>query len=250
MPVKILVPVSGGKDSQACLKLAVETHPANEVRGLFCDTQFEHPVTYRHVEWMANHYGVEIDTVCAGSVEDQCIKHGRFPGGGARFCTEELKIWPTKRYAKALAEQQGGFEIWYGMRLDESPERRTRYAGKVCDELYAPHEVMRKYPKYLEKLGVMMRLAILDWTEEDVKDFVGRQYLNPLYADGFERVGCFPCQAAGDAHKERAYQYDDFGREQYRKVIRIASQIGKNPFTSKGGQIRNNPDQGCLICAI
>lgn len=81
MAVKILVPVSGGKDS---LKLAVEHYPPGEVRGLFCDTQFEHPITYAHIEWMARHYGVEIDTVCAGSVEEQCIKHGRFPSFGAR----------------------------------------------------------------------------------------------------------------------------------------------------------------------
>ena len=67
--VRVLVPISGGKDSQACLKLALESYPADEVRGLFCDTQFEHPETYQHVERMREMYGVQIDTVCEGSVE-------------------------------------------------------------------------------------------------------------------------------------------------------------------------------------
>jgi 3'-phosphoadenosine 5'-phosphosulfate sulfotransferase (PAPS reductase)/FAD synthetase len=251
--VKVLVPVSGGKDSQACLKLAVEAHGPAVVRGLFCDTQFEHPLTYAHVEKMKAMYGVRIDTVTAGSVDEQCLKHERFPGGGARFCTEELKIWPTKWYCRALAIEQGGFEVWYGMRSDEGTERRTRYAGKVCDELYEPHEVMEKYPQYLGQIGVRFRLAVLHWSEADVKEFVGPENLNPLYPH-FDRVGCFPCQAAGDPHKEKAYRYDDFGRAQYQRVIRIAQVINKPVFTSKGGQARN-PDAthdgpGCMVCSI
>lgn len=36
---KIVVPVSGGKDSQACLKMVVEQFGADQVIGLFCDTR-------------------------------------------------------------------------------------------------------------------------------------------------------------------------------------------------------------------
>jgi len=136
MTVKILVPISGGKDSQASLKLALAFHPAEHVRALFCNTQFEHPLTYAHVEKLRTLYGnIQVDTVTAGSVEGECIKQGRFPGGGARFCTKDLKIIPTKKYCKALAEQQGeGFEVWYGMRFDES------HASRVCIS-----NILRKY---------------------------------------------------------------------------------------------------------
>lgn len=241
MPVKILVPISGGKDSQACLKLALCNYPAAQVRGLFCDTQFEHPITYQHVEKLRSLYGmVQIDTVCGGSVLGKSVKYGRFPGGGARHCTDELKIRETKIYCKALAEQQGsGFEVWYGMRSGESPERKKRYAGKVFDELYAPHEVLpSKYPKYLAKMGVMFRLAVLDWTESEVMAYLKGQH-NPLYDEGFPRVGCFPCLASGDKWKEKAFQYDDFGRQQAAKVAIVSAQIGKSVWTSKGGQERN-----------
>lgn len=153
--IKCLVPVSGGKDSQACLKLALEYFPREQIRGLFCDTRFEHPLTYAFVFDLMQKYGVEIDFISAGSVEEKCLKYGRFPGGGARHCTDELKIGPTKRYLKALAEKQGGFEVWYGMRSEESTDRAKRYAGKAPGDLYAPHEVMpSKYPQYLGKLGV------------------------------------------------------------------------------------------------
>lgn len=249
MTVKILVPISGGKDSQAALKLALQAYPAHEVRGLFCDTQFEHPITYQHVEKLRTLYGpVQIDTVTGGSVLEKALKYGRFPGGGARHCTDELKIRETKIYCKALVEAQGaGFEVWYGMRTDESNERAKRYAGKVCDELYAPHEVIpSKYPKYLAKMDVMFRLCILDWTEPEVFEFLAGEE-NPLYAEGFPRVGCFPCLASGDMWKEKAFALDDFGREQLARVTVVSAQIGKSVWTSKGGQQRNA--QCGLMCS-
>lgn len=263
--VRVVVPVSGGKDSQATLKLAARLYPAAEIRGLFCDTGFEHPLTYAHVEQLRKLYGnIRIDTVSAGTVEQQCLKHKRFPGGGARFCTEELKIRPTKLYCRALAieqgsrlqlkkkkiagSQEGGFEVWYGMRSDESDEREKRYFGKVCDEVYPPHEVIGKYPKYLDRLGVSFRLAVLDWTKRDVLDFLDGEE-NPLYAAGFDRVGCFPCGAAGDQYKEKAFTFDSFGRSQYQKIIRIGTVIGKSIWTSKGGKARNE-GAGCAVCSI
>lgn len=246
--IKVVIPLSGGKDSQACLELATKLFGLDEIRGLFCDTQFEHPKTYEHIKWMAAHYGIQVDTVTGGSVLEKSIKYRRFPGGGARHCTDELKIRETRIYCKALAEAQGGFEVWYGMRSEESHERATRYAGKISEDLHAPHEVMPgKYPKYLAKMGVMFRLPVLDWTEEEIFELLdGRQ--NPLYAEGFTRVGCFPCLASGDKNKEKAFNHDEFGRSQY-KVVRIVSeQIGKSIWTSKGGRERNEP--GCGLCSI
>jgi len=252
--IKVLVPISGGKDSQSCLKLALKAYPADEILGLFCDTQFEHPKTYAHVKHMGDMYGVKIETVCGGSVLEKSEKYKRFPGGGARHCTDELKIRETKIFTKELAEKQGGFEVWYGMRSDESHERRTRYAGKICDEVYEPHEILRKYPKYLGAMGVRFRLPILEWSTLDVLEFLDGEE-NPLYSEGFDRVGCFPCLASGDQWKEKAFNHDDFGREQYAKVQDMAEKIRANGgkgiiWTSQEGRFRNESGQGCLICQI
>ena len=76
----IIVPVSGGKDSQACLKMACETVGSQNVLGLFCDTKFEHPLTYQHITNLAQLYQVEIMRVSGGSVLDKCRKYQRFPG--------------------------------------------------------------------------------------------------------------------------------------------------------------------------
>lgn len=247
--MKVLVPISGGKDSQACLKLAVAKYGTSDVLGLFCDTQFEHPKTYAHVEKLKSLYGVTIQVVTGGSVLEKSLKYKRFPGGGARHCTDELKIKETKKFCIQLAKNIGGFEVWYGMRLNESHERKKRYIGKISEDLYEPHEIMpSKYPQYLGKMGVKFRLPILDWTTLDVLEYLeGEQ--NPLY-EVFDRVGCFPCLAAGDRTKELAFNYDEFGQQQYIKVMEVSEKIGKSVWTSKGMKFKYESGQGCLICQI
>lgn len=241
---EIIVPVSGGKDSQAVLKLAVEEYGSDKVLGLFCDTQFEHPLTYQQIEYLKDLYKVKIETITAGSVPEKVEKHNRFPSGRARHCTEELKIRPAKLFYNELADKQGGFEVWYGVRRKEGPTRAKRYADHVADELYYPHEYMKgKFPKYLGKKGVMIRLPIIDWFIKDVYDFVGDNYLNPLYSHGFDRVGCFPCLAAGKEQQDMAYSFDETGRKHNEIVIQLEEQIGT--YDRYG----NKNDPGCSFCS-
>jgi 3'-phosphoadenosine 5'-phosphosulfate sulfotransferase (PAPS reductase)/FAD synthetase len=267
-PVDIVVPISGGKDSQACMKLACELRDAAglHVIGLFCDTKFEHPWTYEHVKHIEQLYSVQILQAESTSVETEVLKYKRFPGGGARHCTSYLKIRIGKMFYKALAEMQGcGFEVWYGVRGNESAERSKRYANRVSEEVMAPHEFMpSNYPQYLGKMGVRIRLPVLEWTTEDVKAYIGDEDLNPLYSHGFDRVGCFPCLAGGDAWKVKAFEFDDFGKEQYVKVKDIEKRIGKSVFTSgvgkrwEEGKVAQSDQQdeacdsgsGCSFCAM
>jgi 3'-phosphoadenosine 5'-phosphosulfate sulfotransferase (PAPS reductase)/FAD synthetase len=253
---KCVVPISGGKDSQACAKLAVEHFGAQHVRGLFCDTQFEHPLTYSHVQHIAQLYAIRIDTVSRGSVPEQIKRYKKFPGGNARFCTYNLKIVPSREYYAELASAQcAGFEVWMGVRAAESAARAKRYAGKIGSDVMPLHEFMPKnYPKRLERLGVLARLPIIDWPTRAVFDFLQGD-VNPLYSDGFERVGCFPCLAAGDAHKERAFFYDETGRQHYRIARELEPLVGRPLFTSQRCRNRHNGAQadlfnGCSLCSI
>ena len=234
--------------------MALQDYDKDEVIGLFCDTQFEHPLTYAHIDKMREMYGVKIERITAGSVPEQVLKHKMFPGGGARFCTDRLKITPSRIFYKALAEKNGGFEVWLGMRTGESSARAKRYMDKINTETYPPHEALKSYPKYLHKMGVYFRLPVIDWETHDVFEFLSGEE-SPLYAKGCERVGCFPCLASADRKKEHDFVMDQFGREQRIIVAELERKIGKSIFTSKGGAMRNNENQddifsGCSFCAI
>lgn len=244
--IKCVVPLSGGKDSQSCAKLALKQFKPSEIIFLFCDTGFEHPITYAHVKKVSDDMGVLLITLSAGTVKEVCTKYKRFPGGGARHCTEELKIRPSKYFYKELANINGGFEVWCGVRTDESPERAKRYQHKVSADLYAPHDFMNKYPKYLEKMGVMFRLPVLDWSKSEIFYFLeGKE--NPLYAEGFDRVGCFPCLASGDEHQMRAFYYDEVGRKHFAIAEQIAEIAGREVLTTKKYR---GQGPGCALCSI
>ena len=242
--IKVVVPISTGKDSQACLKLSLEKYPPGEVIGLFCDTGWEHPSSYRHLEKISDLYGVRIDTVKNGTVESEIKKLKKFPNSIMRFCTDRLKIVPSSKYYRALMEnQKAGFEVWTGVRSGESTKRALRYKDKVSNELYEPHEVNKSFPKLLAAGGVMFRLPIIDWSTQDVFDYVGMENVNPLYQHGFDRVGCFPCLASAPQKQANAFNFDLFGAGQKQKVISLEKEIGKKHEAA-------NTDQMCMFCHI
>lgn len=245
--IKCVVPLSGGKDSQLCAELAIKKFNKDELLFLFCDTGYEHPITYKHIEWMSEFYGVQLLWLKSDpdAVYKLIRKTGCFPTDMMRFCTNELKISRSKFFYSMLARLQGeGFEVWYGMRLGESRQRSERYKDHKFDTLYAPHAMLENYPKYLGKMGVRFRLPILDLEEEEVYSILGNRK-NPLYDLGFDRVGCFPCLAGGDRWKEKAFAFDEIGAQRRIEVIQLGEEIGKNIFTSKGGLMRN-PDSDTM----
>jgi len=243
----IVVPFSGGKDSQACLKIA-STLQDKRVLALFCDTQYEHSLTYAHVDRICELYNVDLVKLCAGSVLEICTLRGRFPGGGARHCTDSLKIRPSKFFYKYLAQEQGtGFQVWFGMRSNESRERAERYKFVCSDDLYSPNEVMKNFPKYLDKLGVKFRLPVIDFARDEIMSLLGDE-ANPLYSYGFDRVGCFPCLAGGEGLQVKAFEFDDEGRKHFRIAQQISESVGYPVFTTKKFTDYSGP--GCSFCSI
>ena len=238
---KIVVPVSGGKDSQACLKMAVEEYGANQVIGLFCDTKWEHPLTYKHVKSLAKTYGINIYWINAGSVEQMIQKYKRFPASNIRFCTSKLKIEPSKWFYADLSERFN-FQVWYGMRSGESNKRKNRYAEKENNELYPPHEVLKDYPQYLGKRGVRFKLPILSWSTGEVMEYLSGLE-NPLYALGFRRVGCFPCLASTPTDHQNSFNVDQFGNQQKQRIIKLELIIDKKHEPAKTSQM-------CMFCQV
>ena len=252
--MKIIVPISGGKDSQACLKIAVEKYGNKIVKGMFCDTKNEHPITYAHIEKMKKIYDVEIETVIDPNpkfrnrdVWERIRNRGKFPRDNARFCTQQLKIGVSARYYKqllTLKNYKDGYHVWYGMRgTDESLNRTKKYEKYVSHELIKPNDMNTSFPKKLAKQGVYFVLPVVNWTTEDILVFLGDD-INLLYKFGFKRVGCFPCFACATPKQlQNAYNFDDFGKEQKRKVVDMEKELGIVHQNSNTAQV-------CMWCEI
>ena len=112
---------------------------------------------------------------------DLCIWKGRFPSTKARFCTQELKINPTISYIKSLMSDGATVMSWSGERAEESLARSKKPVKEVLFK--SENSVAYTYR------------PILRWTEQMCFDKLKEHGIkpNPLYAQGFNRVGCFPC---------------------------------------------------------
>jgi len=256
--MQIIVPVSGGKDSQACLKLAVDKYGAENVQGMFCDTYNEHPMTYSHIALMEILYGVEIITVIdhkfpGRNVWERIRNRGQFPRDNTRFCTQQLKIQAACRYYKELLttdRYKDGYQVWYGMRgTDESTQRTNKYSKYIPmdiddqRELIDANDMNSTFPKKLAKQNVWFVLPVVEWTTQDIFHFLGDD-INPLYNHGFKRVGCFPCFACATPKQLiKAYSFDEFGASQLRKVKAMEIELGVKHKNS-------NTEQACSWCDI
>lgn len=154
--MKVLVQWSGGKDSQACLILAVEKYGAKNVEAVFCDTGWEHKETYRHVKAISESLGVRLITLKSKKYDgfvDMALKKGRFPSTKARFCTEELKVKPMIDY---VLNQTVNLLIFQGIRSDESKSRslmseQCRYFKHYFEPYGTDKNGKPKYHTYRKK---------------------------------------------------------------------------------------------------
>ena len=235
MPKKtIIVPVSGGKDSSACLTIALKAYPKDSIRAVFNDTGWEHDETYKHIDRLSNHHNIEIERTVGGkrgkTLPELIIEMGRFPFGRGRFCTMYLKQYALRDWYKDyMHDGETEHEIWFGMRLAESGQRARKYADFDSGEAYDMEEVFpNRYNKKLrEKLTV--RLPILEWPTESVFEFLKEEGvpINPLYSEGTnDRVGCYPCMLAGKK-AQMAMLQTPFGQKRLAEIRVLEEKIGQ-----------------------
>lgn len=174
----LVVSVSGGKDSTACMIALREAGLA--FHAVFADTGWEAPETYAYLDTLRTIFG-QIDVVRAESktgdpspMVDRIRHRAGFPARMQRWCTRELKLVPLRAYHDAIGETVSVV----GVRAAES-DARSKLAEVDDDETW----------------GGWVWRPLIAWSERDVYEAHRRAGvpLNPLYERGHDRVGCFPC---------------------------------------------------------
>lgn len=240
--MKTIVTLSGGKDSHATLLWTLENITKNPL-VVFCDTGWEHELTYRHIRYIVEKCGLELITLKSPKYDgmvDLATKKRRWPSTRARFCTIELKTKPMIDFV--LDEMQGHCLIIQGIRSAESANRAKMRAqctffkyyfepygydkkGKPKYHTYRGKEVR----EYCKKYAADILRPAFDWTGQQVIDYIldNGHEPNPLYRMGYKRVGCYPCVMASQRDILNISR-QDAGRIDY--IAGLEREIGSSFF--------------------
>jgi phosphoadenosine phosphosulfate reductase len=179
-PVEIAY--SGGKDSDVILELAKMA--GINYQAIYKNTTIDPPGTIKH----ALERGAEM--IRPKQTFFQLMdKHG-WPSRRARFCCSVLKEYKVLDY------------VVIGVRREESAKRAERYKEPEVCRVYNKKEKARQY------------LPILDWTLDDVTDFLKERHVTcaPVYYDESgtfhpeRRLGCICCPLTSRKHRIREFE--------------------------------------------
>ena len=178
----IEVSYSGGKDSDVILELAKMA--GIPYRAIYKATTIDPPQTIAHAREM----GAEI--IKPKKTFFQLISENGFPSRYLRFCCSILKEY--KICDRAIQ----------GIRRSESKKRADRYKEPERCRVYSAKEKVKQY------------LPILEWTDQDVEEFIKERNIkcHPLYYRGgqfdvTQRLGCMGCPLA--SRKKRIQFFKD-----------------------------------------
>jgi 3'-phosphoadenosine 5'-phosphosulfate sulfotransferase (PAPS reductase)/FAD synthetase len=173
-----IISFSGGKDSTALILWAKE-HLKN-FQVVFCDTGWEHEITYEYIKYineiLCNGELIIIKSKKYAGFEDLSYKKKRVASTKARFCTQELKIFPMHDYIHSLSHK---VRMFVGIRAEESHSRAKMPMANFDMDYY----------------GCWIYRPLKHWIAEQVFN-IHKKYdvePNPLYTMGMKRVGCMPC---------------------------------------------------------
>lgn len=192
---------SGGKDSDVILELAKMA--GIPYRAIYKNTTIDPPGTIAH----AREVGAEV--IHPEKTFFQLISERGFPSRFRRFCCSELKEY--KICDRAIQ----------GIRRSESRKRAERYKEPEMCRVYSAKEKVKVY------------LPILEWTDDDVAEFIKERNIkcHPLYYkdgqfDVSKRLGCVGCPLASRKKRIQFFKENP-------KMLKAWIRAGQKRYTSE-----------------
>ncbi|NPB00932.1 MAG: phosphoadenosine phosphosulfate reductase family protein [Crenarchaeota archaeon] len=169
---KVIVPWSGGKDSTACLILALKTFGKDVVCPIYVDTGLDYNLNRLYINYVSNL--LKVDTIIEKIDISDYIDVRGLPTHDSRWCTR-LKLKALKRAIDRVSSRP---LIVVGDRDTESIYRLKR-------------PFIRRFENVIQVAPLKL------WSSIMVQYYLllNKIPLNPLYMLGFYRLGCFICPA-------------------------------------------------------
>ena len=178
----IAISFSGAEDV-LLIDMAVKTNP--DVKVFSLDTGRLHPETYRYLDQVRKHYGIQLEVVFPESAAVEALVLEKslysFLEDGHKECCGVRKVAPLRR---KLATLDGWIT---GQRRDQSVGTRTDIPVLQDDPSFSTAD---------NKLVKFNPLA--NWSSAQVWDYIRTNKVpyNELHAKGFTSIGCEPCTRA------------------------------------------------------
>jgi phosphoadenosine phosphosulfate reductase len=214
----VTVSYSGGKDSLVTLLLVRDSLTGFDI--LFADTGLEFPETIDNVKQTANCLSLPLKIHSSGDSFWQSIDNFGPPTVEARWCCKVCKLGAITQVIEQNYEN--GCLTFIGQRKYES-------------EIRANSEHIWKNPSVGNQIGAT---PIQNWTALHVWLYLfwKKAKYNPLYEEGFDRIGCWLCPSASMADFSRLSQIHPELSEKLEKYLNeYASRNGLSPEWVKYG---------------
>ncbi len=176
---KIAVSFSGAEDV-VLIDIAHKINP--DVKAFCLDTGRLHPETYRYIDRVREHYGINIDILFpdAEAVRKLVTEKGLFSfyRDNHQQCCGIRKIAPLRKKLQQL-------DAWItGQRRDQSPGTRASIPVIQEDKAFSrPGESLTKFN------------PLANWSSQQVWDYIRQNNVpyNELHDRGYISIGCEPC---------------------------------------------------------
>lgn len=221
----LVITYSGGKDSDVLLELAKRSGIEFEVHN--SHTTVDAPPTVYHIRKKFRE--LELKGI---KCEIEMPTYKGQPTNMWKLISQ--KLMPPNRYMRyccSVLKETGcpNRVISTGIRKDESRSRSERtdietYATKKENAIRTNSEVMlmndntesRKVIEHCQLKGKIVVNPIIDWSHRDIWEYIRSEHIeyNPLYNNGYDRVGCIGCPLAKKCSRQR--EFNDF--PQYKKL--------------------------------
>ena len=222
--------ISGGKDSsviqELCLMAGVKCQFYHNHTGL------DHPETVyfvrsekKRIEALGYEFNIEYPKK---RIFQLAQEKGMLPTRWVRYCCAELKerggenrfIVTGVRRAESVGRSDEALAVSRGakkkdrviLQNDNTEERRT-----------VDHCVMK---------GTLALNVIVDWTDDEVWEFIHKYNVpvNPLYAEGYKRVGCVGCPMS--THKAEELDANPLYKKMWLQICKRLVATGKSRYST------------------